>query len=152
MSDPPKISEGFYGTGESLLFTFVDKKAVKVFAFRSILFFFRMLPLFLRPMNLCISPGLEVRYRVDLKWNFKDFPASRTLQNCFKLVLFSLKGVVFESQMTPNRVTVEGILHELFQHVANACQVIFKFAVMANFCVIINSRNYHPHHYHHHQS
>ena len=39
MSDPPKISEGFYGTGESLLFTFVDKKAVKVFAFRSILFF-----------------------------------------------------------------------------------------------------------------
>ena len=30
MSDAPKISEGFYGTGESMLFTFVDKKVVKV--------------------------------------------------------------------------------------------------------------------------
>ena len=39
MSDPPKVSEGFYGTGESMLFTFKDNKIkVNLFYFQLIFF------------------------------------------------------------------------------------------------------------------
>eukprot|EP00794_Sanderia_malayensis_P012124 gene12124-13376_t len=31
ISDPPKVSEGFYGTGESMLFTFEDDNRIKVY-------------------------------------------------------------------------------------------------------------------------
>ena len=49
MSDPPKVSEGFYGTGESMLFTFKDNKIkVNLYLFSINFFSSLVLGVFLR--------------------------------------------------------------------------------------------------------
>eukprot|EP00795_Rhopilema_esculentum_P008703 gene8703-14724_t len=50
MSDPPKVSEGFYGTGESMLFTFKDNK-IKAYRWTGINSFF------IKGDTKCLSVG-----------------------------------------------------------------------------------------------